>query len=100
MLRLATRMECGTASSPSSIAEVTLHSSRLGLAGTRELFHYGVAGGGSKTENSTRYTLQVRPVHIRESIAYAVEAMGINRPAHDAPAIDETVFDAMVRHRK
>ena len=66
---------------------------RLGLAGTRELFHYGVAGGGSKTENSTRYTLQVRPVHIRESIAYAVEAMGINRPAHDAPAIDETVFD-------
>ena len=31
---------------------------RLGLAGTRELFHYGVAGGGSKTENSTRYTLQ------------------------------------------
>ena len=45
------------------------------------------------TENSTRYTLQVRPVHIRESIAYTVEAMGINRPAHDAPAIDETVFD-------
>ena len=66
---------------------------RLGLVGTRELFHYGVAGGGSKTDNNTRYMLQVRPVHIRESIAYAVEAMGINRPAHDAPAIDETVFE-------
>ena len=31
---------------------------RLGLAGTRELLHYGVVGGGSKTENSTRYTLR------------------------------------------
>ena len=66
---------------------------RLGLVGTSQLFRYGVAGGGSKLERSTRYTLHVRPVHAHDNYEYTVEAMGIKQPAHDAPAIDETIFD-------
>ena len=68
-------------------------ATRLGLVGTSELFRYGVAGGGSKLERSTRYTLHVRPVHAHDNHEYTVEAMGIKQPAHDAPAIDETIFD-------
>ena len=66
---------------------------RLGIAGKSELFRYGVAGGGSKLERSTRYTLQVRPVHVQNVRGYALEAMGIRKPAHNAPAIGEMVFN-------
>ncbi|KAI0224448.1 hypothetical protein LSAT2_024545 [Lamellibrachia satsuma] len=64
----------------------------LGLVGTSELFHYGVAGG-SKLERSTRYTLQVRPRYDHKNHGYALEAMGIKQPAHNSPAIGETVFE-------
>ena len=65
---------------------------RLGIAGKSELFRYGVAGRGSKLERSTRYTLQVRPVHVQNVRGYALEAMGIRKPAHNAPVIGEMVF--------
>ena len=52
---------------------------RLGIAGKSELFRYGVAGGSSKLERSTRYTLQVRPVHVQNVRGYALEAMGIRK---------------------
>ena len=64
---------------------------RLGIAGKSELFRYGVAGGSSKLERSTRYTLQVRPVHVQNVRGYALEAMGTRKPAHNAPVIGEMV---------
>ena len=57
---------------------------RIGLVGTSELFRYGVAGGGSKLERSTRCMLQVRPMHAHKNHGYALEAMGIKQPAHGA----------------
>ena len=66
---------------------------RLGIAGKSELFRYGVAGGGSKLERSTRYTLQVRPVHVQNVRGYAIESVGIRKPAYNAPAIGEMVFN-------
>ena len=78
---------CDTTLIKSSLAK------QLGLVGTSELFRYGVAGGGRKLERSTRYSLQVRPVHTHEKHEYTIVAMGIKQPAHDAPAIDETMFD-------
>ena len=66
---------------------------RLGIAGKSEFFRYGVAGGGSKLERSTRCTLQVRPVHVQSVRGYALEAMGIRKPAHNAPAFGEMVFN-------
>ena len=66
---------------------------RLGFVGISELFRYGVAGGGSKLERSTGYTLQVRPMHVHKNHEYVLETMGIKQPAHDVPAICETVFD-------
>ena len=66
---------------------------RLGLVGTPEVSHYGVAGGGSKRERSARYTLQVRPIDTDDCRVYAIEAMWIARPAYDAPAIGDAIFD-------
>ena len=43
-----------------------------------------MAGGGSKLERGTRYTLHVRPMHVHKNHGYALEAMGIKQPAHEA----------------
>ena len=48
--------------------------------------------GGVRSEKSARYALRVRPVHRDASIAYDISAMGIKVPAHDAPAIDSSLF--------
>ena len=66
---------------------------RLGLVGTPEVFHYGVAGGSSMKENSARYTLYVRPIHVYHRSVYAIEAMEIVRLAYDVPAISDAIFD-------
>ena len=87
--RCVTSTECGKESG-SDITLIKFYlTKRLGLVGISELFHYNVAGGGSKLERCTRYTLQVRPVHTHENH----ESMDIKQPAHDSPAIDETIFD-------
>ena len=65
---------------------------RLGITGDDQVFRYGVAGGGVRSEKSARYALHVRPVHRDASIAYDISAMGIKVPAHDAPAIDSSLF--------
>ena len=65
---------------------------RLGITGDDQVFRYGVAGGGVRSEKSARYVLRVRPVQRDASIAYDINAMGIKVPAHDAPAIDSSLF--------
>ena len=65
---------------------------RLGITGDDQVFRYGVAGGGVRSEKSARYVLRVRPVQRDASIAYDIIAMGIKVPAHDAPAIDSSLF--------
>ena len=65
---------------------------RLGITGDDQVIRYGVAGGGVRSEKSARYVLRVRPVQRDASIAYDINAMGIKVPAHDAPAIDSSLF--------
>ena len=44
-------------------------------------------------ENSARYTLYVRPIHVYHRSVYAIEAMEIVRPAYDVSAIGDAIFD-------
>ena len=43
-------------------------------------------------ENSVRYTVYVRPIHVYHRSVYAIEVMGIVRPAYDVPAVGDAIF--------
>ncbi|XP_064100917.1 uncharacterized protein LOC135211542 [Macrobrachium nipponense] len=54
-------------------------------------FRYGVAGGGIAEESSAKFSIQIRPVNGIKS--YTVIAIGIEKPAHNSPAVGGDIFD-------
>ncbi|XP_068229376.1 uncharacterized protein [Palaemon carinicauda] len=63
----------------------------FGLQGEPFKFRYGVAGGGIAEESSDKFSIQIRPVNGIKS--YNVIAIGIEKPAHNSPAVGEDIFD-------
>ncbi|XP_033100115.1 uncharacterized protein LOC117103640 [Anneissia japonica] len=63
---------------------------RLGLSGDPFVFTFGVAGGGTVKEQSSRYNIDVRS-HGGSQI-YQLIASSVQKPVHDSPRIDSDVF--------
>ncbi|XP_064115221.1 uncharacterized protein LOC135221349 [Macrobrachium nipponense] len=63
----------------------------FGLQGEPFKFRYGVAGGGIAEESSAKFSIQIRPVNGIKS--YNVIAIGIEKPAHNSPAVGGDIFD-------
>ncbi|XP_066971914.1 uncharacterized protein [Macrobrachium rosenbergii] len=63
----------------------------FGLQGEPFKFQYGVAGGGIAEESSAKFSIQIRPVNGIKS--YNVIAIGIEKPAHNSPAVGGDIFD-------
>ncbi|XP_068243937.1 uncharacterized protein [Palaemon carinicauda] len=82
----------GTLNSSADTTLVKLSTAKhYGLQGEHFKFRYGVAGGGIAEQSSAKFSIQIRRVNGIKS--YNVIEIGIEKPAHNSPAVGEDIFD-------